>query len=110
MNPSMGIEMPDGVQHPPPDASESFRALVQGRVQGVGFRFFVVRRARQLGLTGMVRNLPDGRVEVWARGSKTTLQDFRQALRQGPALSRVDQVEVEWGVQTPATDEFNVGF
>lgn len=60
------------------------RYLVGGRVQGVGFRYFTQRTAVRLGLTGWVRNLPDGGVEVEAQGSREVLTSFESALRQGP--------------------------
>ncbi len=66
--------------------------LVQGRVQGVGFRWFVQRIGRRLGLGGHVCNLPDGSVEVHVRGAREGLADFETALRKGPPSSRVDVV------------------
>ena len=79
----------------------ALRAVVRGRVQGVGFRQFVEWRARRLGLTGWVRNLPDGAsVEVAAEGPRTALEELLRALREGPRLSRVDAVEAEWGAPT----------
>src|SRR3989338_559085 len=60
------------------------RYRVEGRVQGVGFRFFVERAARQLGLAGYVKNLGDGRVEVYALGPPAELDDLKRRLEQGP--------------------------
>lgn len=81
----------------PPVTEESqlrgTRFLVSGRVQGVGFRAFVRRRARELGLVGWVKNLPDGRVEVEAVGPGAALAELEQVLRQGPPASRVTSVE-----------------
>ena len=72
------------------------RYLVAGLVQGVGFRWYVARQARGLGLSGFARNLPDGRVEVVATSGDTeTLARFEELLRAGPAHARVDQVEAE---------------
>jgi acylphosphatase len=88
----------------------SMRALVSGRVQGVGFRFFVIRKARALGLAGEVRNLADGRVEVLAAGSRPALEELEEALRQGPSLSRVDRVQTEWDVPVSQINEFEIGF
>lgn len=68
--------------------------MVSGRVQGVGYRFFVERAASIEGLHGWVRNLPDGRVEVRAEGDAESLSRFESRLRQGPPVSRVDAVEV----------------
>jgi acylphosphatase len=69
------------------------RLLVSGRVQGVGFRFFVLRRAQELGLTGYATNLADGRVEIVARGSESQLQALDSAVRTGPRHAKVAQVE-----------------
>ena len=71
------------------------RWVVGGRVQGVGFRWFVARRAQSLGVIGWVRNLPDGRVEVSACGEALVLDRLEDVLRSGPALARVDSVEKE---------------
>jgi acylphosphatase len=67
--------------------------LVSGVVQGVGFRWFVARHARSLGLGGYARNLPDGRVEVVVSGPETSLPKLDQLLRTGPAYAQVDTVE-----------------
>jgi acylphosphatase len=66
------------------------RILVSGRVQGVGYRAFAARAARDLGLVGWVRNLEDGDVEVWAEGTADTLDRLEAALQRGPAGARVD--------------------
>lgn len=70
------------------------RAVVQGRVQGVGFRFFAERAARELGVRGWVRNLPDGSVEAVAEGDDEAIATFIERLKRGPLSSRVDRVEV----------------
>jgi acylphosphatase len=70
------------------------RYRVSGRVQGVGFRFFVSEAADREGLHGWVRNLPDGAVEASAEGEREALERFEQRLRQGPRLSRVDHFDV----------------
>jgi acylphosphatase len=72
------------------------RVLVSGRVQGVGYRAFVVRFARALGLHGSVRNLPTGQVEVIAEGDEPSLSHLLSLLRQGPPASRVTDVQAEW--------------
>jgi acylphosphatase len=71
------------------------RAVVRGRVQGVGFRFFAERAARQLGIRGWVRNLPDGTVETAAEGEDPAVTEYLDRLQRGPLGSRVDGVEVE---------------
>jgi len=70
------------------------RYLVHGRVQGVGFRWFVLTRARRLGLAGWVRNLAGGSVEVEAGGSPGQLDELEAALREGPPHARVDRLEI----------------
>jgi acylphosphatase len=76
---------------PMAEASAAWRIL--GRVQGVGFRYFVAREAFRLGLVGWTRNLPDGAVEVEARGRHEALQELERSLKAGPALSRVERLE-----------------
>jgi acylphosphatase len=66
--------------------------LIQGRVQGVGFRWFVNREAGELGLRGWVRNTEDGDVEVVAAGEQEDLAELRSSLRRGPRGSRVDRL------------------
>ena len=69
------------------------RFLVHGRVQGVGFRWFVWREAERLGLRGRARNLADGSVEVVADGPEKALEELARALGRGPAMAQVDRVE-----------------
>jgi acylphosphatase len=69
---------------------------VEGRVQGVGYRDFVRRRAVGLGLGGYVMNLRDGRVRVHAEGARDVIEDLLRQLEKGPPLSRVDGVTVRW--------------
>jgi acylphosphatase len=66
--------------------------LIQGRVQGVGFRWFVHREASELELRGWVRNTEDGEVEIVASGDPEDLADLRASLKRGPRGSRVDRV------------------
>lgn len=69
------------------------RYVVHGRVQGVGFRWFVARQATRLGLVGFARNLDDGSVEVVAQGEPSALESLAEALRRGPSMARVSSVE-----------------
>jgi acylphosphatase len=78
------------------------RYLVQGRVQGVGFRWFARAQAVQLGLAGWVRNLPDGAVEALGQGEPLQLESFEAALRAGPPHARVERVEI-----SEISDEFD---
>jgi acylphosphatase len=74
-------------------AIEARRFVVRGRVQGVGFRWFVEREAHILGIAGWVRNKSDGSVEVLAQASRDQLSGLRSRLREGPRAARVDAVE-----------------
>jgi acylphosphatase len=75
------------------DSAQARRFLVRGRVQGVGFRWFVEREAHILGITGWVRNRTDGTVEVLAIGTRDQLSGLRSRLREGPRAARVDDVD-----------------
>ena len=80
------------------EQTQAKRFYVSGRVQGVGYRFFAQRTAEQLGLSGYVKNLMDGRVEVYAAGSVEQLQALRADLQRGPRYALVealDEVEAD---------------
>ncbi|MGD1147875.1 MAG: acylphosphatase [Thermoanaerobaculaceae bacterium] len=81
--------------------------VVSGRVQGVGFRYFVVREAEALGLAGWVRNLPDGRVEVLVSGDDGPVGVLEGRIWQGPPHARVAGVETS-PAEAPANAEFRV--
>lgn len=68
--------------------------IVSGRVQGVGFRYFVTNKARENNISGWVRNTRDGSVEICAEGEITNLDTFIDWIKQGPPLSRVDNVTI----------------
>ena len=75
---------------------ETRRCVVRGRVQGVGFRYYVVRNARELGVRGIVRNRSDGAVEAILQApSAAPLDELVDRLRAGPRAARVDEVAVE---------------
>lgn len=78
-------------------------AMITGFVQGVGYRYFAFENANRLGLTGWVRNLPTGSVEVAVEGERANLEVFLERLRRGPAGGRVERVRVDW---TSANGEF----
>jgi acylphosphatase len=92
-------------------ADRRLHAIVQGRVQGVNFRWYTRQRATQLGLTGWVRNLSGGRrVEVVAEGPSDRLGELVLFLHQGPPSAFVDQVEVTWAEATGDFRDFGVRF
>ena len=76
--------------------NKSLSVHISGRVQGVGYRYFVLQLARKLNLTGYVRNLRDGRVEVAAEGDEQALKSLLVELQKGPAGASVVQVETKW--------------
>ncbi|HEY6767031.1 MAG TPA: acylphosphatase [Candidatus Sulfotelmatobacter sp.] len=76
-----------------PASTQARRFIIRGRVQGVGFRWFVEREAHVLGIAGWVRNNHDGSVEVMAQGSRDQLSGLRSRLQEGPRAARVDAVE-----------------
>lgn len=85
------------------------RFYVNGMVQGVGYRFFAVRSAERLGITGWVKNLGDGRVEAYAIGSPDALKKFRSELKRGPTGAIVDDVyEEEMAVDPEFAKHFTI--
>lgn len=82
--------------------------IVHGRVQGVFFRASTRQRARELGLTGWVKNLPDGRVEALAHGPPEALDTFQEWLWQGPSAARVTQVETTPTQDHPVPTDFEI--
>jgi acylphosphatase len=78
-------------------------AIVTGLVQGVGFRYFVLREAMALGVTGWVANTPDGAVRCVAEGPRESLEALSERLEAGPAAASVDRVSIAW---MPATGSF----
>jgi len=82
--------------------------VVHGYVQGVGFRYFLLRKANQLGLTGWVRNNDDGTVEVVAEGPRQDLEQLQRAAEEGPRLARVSRVDAEWSTGTGGLDGFDL--
>jgi len=85
------------------------RAIVSGRVQGVYFRAATREVAERLDLDGYVRNRPDGTVEVAASGGKARLEELIAFLHEGPAVARVERVEIEWETGDRHEPGFTVG-
>ena len=90
------------------NAIEELRAYVYGRVQGVGFRYFVVQKAHMLALRGYARNDSDGSVEVLAQGPRPALEQLLLFLRQGPIAAQVRDARVTWGMPTEHLSGFHV--
>lgn len=85
-------------------------AFISGRVQGVGFRHFVLQNAQNLELTGWVRNLYDGRVEVTAEGVKDDLENLLKMLKSGPPSARVENLDEEWTSPSGQFSGFHVRY
>ena len=84
------------------------RFLVRGRVQGVGFRWFVEYEAHMLQIAGWVRNNTDGTVEIMAQGTREQLAGLHSRLREGPRAARVDEVEVFDAEPEPGLFSFQI--
>lgn len=88
--------------------AQELHATIYGRVQGVGFRYFVVERALSLGLRGYARNRDDESVEVLAQGPRPALESLLALLWRGPTAANVTQVEVDWGEPSTHMSGFHV--
>lgn len=88
--------------------TERLRAIISGRVQGVGFRMFVLEAARRHKCLGWVRNLPDGRVETEAEGNEDALTELLTELYRGPVLSRVEDIDVTWSSGEQTYEDFQI--
>ncbi len=87
---------------------QELHAWVSGRVQGVGFRYFVIENAVSLGLRGYVRNESNGDVEVLAQGTRPVLERLLTLLRRGPSAAYVREVRQSWGQPTEHLSGFNI--
>lgn len=90
--------------------TRAMRLRVTGRVQGVGFRYYIVREAERLGLCGYASNRADGSVEIHAQGADAALKDLLDAARRGPRHARVDGVESEFTDAVHSLEGFEVRF
>lgn len=82
--------------------------FVLGEVQGIGFRNFVRWQARSLGLTGWVKNLPDGRVEVLVEGEESKVLNLLRLIKEGPPLAEVKRVDIDWEESSGQLSGFEV--
>ena len=88
--------------------NQELHAYVNGWVQGVGYRYFVVNNALALGLRGYVRNVSDGSVEVLAQGTRPKLERLLTFLQRGPAAAEVNAISTHWGQPTEHLSGFHV--
>lgn len=86
------------------------RLLLRGRVQGVGYRYFVLRLAGEFDVSGLVRNLPSGEVEVIAEGRREELERFFEEVKKGPAGAYVSSFREEWLPFSGLYHDFRVGY
>ena len=100
--------MEDTENKPEPEAR--LHAIVHGRVQGVSFRYYTVRTAQRLGLTGWVANRWDGAVETVAEGQREALDGFQAFLHRGSPYSIVQQVDIKWETPTGKFERFGVQY
>jgi len=83
---------------------------ISGVVQGVGYRYFVVRRARECNVTGWVKNRSDGSVQIEAVGQRGALEDFLSGIRIGPPAAHISGVDAQWAENGPEYETFDVKF
>jgi acylphosphatase len=89
---------------------ERLHAVVRGDVQGVGFRYFLMREAHSLGLRGWVRNRDDGSVEFVAEGPRAHLERLCESARRGPSHARVSDLRVEWSAAGGGLKPFDLKY
>lgn len=90
------------------DEQTRLHAIIHGRVQGVGFRAFVVENGLALGAKGWARNRWDGTVEVVAEGDRQLLEKLLASLRRGPRMANVTKVELDWQAYSGEFNTFSV--
>jgi len=84
--------------------------VVIGLVQGVGFRYFTFKKARELGVNGYVKNLPDGTVEIEAEGDQATLEALIDAVKIGPRSAVVNDIRISWDTSDNKYDQFRIEY
>jgi len=90
--------------------SKAVRMIARGRVQGVGFRFFVRENASRLGLGGWVKNRADGAVEIHAEGRKDVLDELIGKVKRGPTFGHISDLSVDWIEPTGNYTSFDISF
>jgi len=93
-----------------PGPNSAAELLVEGRVQGVGYRYFVQRKAAQLGLAGYVMNLKDGSVRVRVEGNRELIEELARELTKGPPLALVENLAVTWRPPTGRFTSFGIRY
>jgi acylphosphatase len=90
------------------DKLEQVKVVICGRVQGVGFRWWVQKQAQSLKLSGWIKNLDDGRVEVLAQGNKGNLDILLKSLKNGPRFSKVNKIDISWEKEKNEFEGFEI--
>ena len=90
--------------------NNAVRIVVSGMVQGVGFRYFIQHHAEQLGLTGWVRNLANGDVEIEAQGDRSAVESLIAFARRGPRSAVVSKADVTWKSSGENYDRFEISY
>ncbi len=90
--------------------NQGISIIVSGRVQGVGFRYFTKNKAEERGISGWVRNLGDGRVEVVTYGPESDLEQFMLVLKEGPLGSMVSELHSQWLPQKEELTKFTIRY
>ena len=84
--------------------------VVIGHVQGVGFRYYTFKKAREIGIAGFVKNLPDGTVEIEAEGERSLLEELIEAVKVGPRTAVVNDLHINWEEPTGEYQNFSVEY
>jgi acylphosphatase len=92
------------------DAKKTYKFVLSGRVQGVGFRYFAHSKARTYNITGYVKNTPDGRVEILCQGKPDDLDGFIRLIKEGPSFSNVENVDEAELKESPYYDYFEIKY
>jgi acylphosphatase len=91
-----------------PNDQVQIHVIIEGRVQGVGFRYFVLEKAYELGVKGWVRNTYNGEVEVLAEGSNKQIEKFLGLIRQGPSLASITKIDIQRNVASGEYIDFSL--
>jgi len=92
------------------EEQKRLHAIVHGIVQGVSFRYYTVKKAREIGLTGWVQNLNDGTVEVTAEGTQSQLEILEKWLHTGSPDAQVEEIYIDWEYATGEFSEFRTKY